>query len=171
MKKYNQHIGSILRHHLNKTIELDSYKTSTELKDLLEARDPISVVAGSSVFASIVIHAHIIICIAINGKIPTRLSQCRPTCPILAVCKCRKLARILTIFNNVLPTVCNEKLNKFNYKDQIQLQLKHGIAVAKQLKLVSFGDLVIYCYDTFENSDEEVMTYQTSYLSEELIKN
>lgn len=64
-----------------------------------------------------------------------------------------------------------DKLCDYSYMDQIKLQLQHGIEVAKQLKLISVGDLIIYCFDSFEKTDEEVTTYQTSYLSEDIIRN
>lgn len=171
LKKYSPHIQSTLRHEFHKNNESQSFKTSPELQDLLEAKDQISVVTSSSVFASVVLHAHIIICISTTGKIPIKLSQSRPNCPILTIVKSRKLARVLTIYKNVLPTVFVDKLCDYSYMDQIKLQLQHGIEVAKQLKLISVGDLIIYCFDSFEKTDEEVTTYQTSYLSEDIIRN
>lgn len=171
IKKYNPTVRSTLRHEFYKINQLRTYQTSPELNDLLEAKNQLSVVAGSSVFASVVLHAHIIVCISKNGKIATKLAQNRPHCPILAVVHSRKLARILNIYKNILPTVFCENLSGKSYMDQIAVQLKYGIDVAKRLKLISVGDLVVYCYDTFEKTNEDVTTYQTTYLSEDSVQN
>lgn len=172
LNKYNRHIRTALRQQLHVADKLRTYKTSPELQDLIDSKDHLSMIASSSVFSAITLHAHIIVCITSNGKIAIKLSQNRPLCPIVTVVQNRKLARILTIYKNILPTVFKEKISDYSYPDKIKVQLRHGISIAKMLQLVDVGDLVIYCFDSFENADDEDMTtYQVSYLPEELVQN
>lgn len=172
LKKYSPHVRSTLRQQFYKTIDFPKYKSTPEVEDLLESKDQISVVTSSAVFASIVMHAHIILCISNNGIIPIKISQSRPNCPILTVVTNAKLARVLTVYRNVLPTVCCiDHLSEAHYNDRIEVLLKHGIQLAKLLKLVSIGDLICFCFNSLEESDEQVTTFQSTFLSEEFVQN
>lgn len=172
LKKFNRHVQKALRQEFYKANARRTYNTSPELKDLLENHNQMSVVAGSSAFTSVALHAHLIVCISSrNCKVAIKISQGRPKCPIVSVVRNRKSARILCIYKNVLPTVFADKLCDRTYMEQIKVQLQHGIDVAKKLKLVSVGDLVVYCFDNFEKNDEEVTTYRTNYVADEIIKN
>lgn len=82
-----------------------------------------------------------IICIPLTGATPISISYFRPKCPIITVCKQKKLARHLKLFKCCDSILYRNKNQKKN--NTIDRKLEWGLTYAKYRGYIRGGDVVI----------------------------
>lgn len=162
-----------LRRYAGRTSETHNEYVKHTKTEMLHYQEP-TIVINLTIVTSLLLGASLIITtVDSTGALAIRLSQQRPRCYILAVLPSgtHALARKLAQWKCIRPVLYDEQAPiATNWRHQIEKQLKFGLTHAKLARFVAAGDLVIYCYDLrVDGSETECLTYQTSYLAEEIV--
>lgn len=162
-----------LRRYAGRTAETHTDHLNHAKKKILLYQRPI-VVLNLTIVTSLLLGASLIITtVDSTGALAIRLSQHRPRCYVLAVLPggAHALARKLAQWKCIRPVVYDEQTaNPPNWRLRIERQLKFGLNHAKRARMVAAGDLVVYCYNLSEDgASTERLSYQTSYLAEEIV--
>lgn len=162
-----------LRRYAGRTLKTHNEYVKHTKTEMVLYQQP-TIVLNLTIVTSLLLGASLIITtVDSTGALAIRLSQQRPRCYILAVLPsgAHELARKLTQWKCIRPLLYEEETsNASNWRRQIEKRLKFGLTHAKLARMVAVGDLVIYCYDLKDdNSETERLSYQTSYLAEEIV--
>lgn len=170
-KRYNRFLKKEIQYKLRKCSKAPKNMNDPTIKDItkkmLQLNQPMPFVINSSILTSFLLDSSLIIAVTVTGEIAVELSNQRPKCQIISVLPHNRMdvARKLVIYRNVIPIAYQGKCAHGD-KD-IKCKLNFGLNYAKQIGLVTVGDLVIYCYDSTSNDStkmEEPNVYQALYV-------
>ena len=170
-----QNIKQLLKKYHPPPANLKDEQINAIKNEMIQSNRAIPVVANCSVLTTLLLDGKLIITITENGHNAINLSNKRPLCPILTVVTNGNydLAKSLTIWKNVRPIVydCKLKNETKDVRKRTEKHLQFGLNHAKKFKLVAYGDLVVYCFQSIEsnrkNGIEISDSFCVSYVSQE----